>query len=496
VRAVHWLRSDLRLDDNRALAEACRRARQLALVFVLDPALLASERAGAPRVRFLLDCLARLAADLEARGSRLVVRRGEPVRELARVLDESGAELLVWNRDYSPFAKARDARVEREAARRGVRAESFKDRVAFESGEVRTKDGKAFSVYTPFRNAWRLRWSQAPEEPERVAKLPPPIPGLASLPLPAPETLAPGAACAELPTGGEAAARRRLERFLEKHAASYAEQRDLPAEDATSRLSPYLRFGAISVRRCLEAAFERARERHGRESVQKWIDELLWRDFYAAILDAHPHVLRGAYRREYDAVRWNDDREGFAAWCEGRTGYPIVDAGMRQLAASGWMHNRVRMLTASFLAKDLLVDWRLGERFFYRGLVDGDPASNNGGWQWAASTGTDPQPWFRIFNPVSQGRRFDPDGAYVRRFLPELRSVDDDFVHAPWLAPSPPRGYPAPIVDHAERRAEALRRFEAVKRRGPRSLVDGFDAGSGDVRDSGEPRGGGTGDAA
>ncbi len=465
---MHWLRSDLRLDDNRALGEACRRARELAVVFVLDDALLASERTGPPRVRFLLDCLARLAADLEARGSRLVLRRGEPVREIGRLLEESGAELLVWNRDYSPFAKARDARMEREAAKRGIRAESFKDRVGFESGEVRTKEGGGFSVYTPYRNAWRLAWSHAPEEPEPAPKLPPPIPGLASDALPTPDALGFGADAAELPTGGEAAARRRLDAFLEKHAARYAERRDLPGEDGTSRLSPYLRFGAISIRRCLAAGFERARERHGRESVQRWIDELLWRDFYHAVLDRHPHVARGAFRPEYDAVRRNDDPAAFRAWCEGRTGYPIVDAGMRQLAATGWMHNRVRMVAASFLAKDLLVDWRLGERFFYRRLVDGDPASNNGGWQWAASTGTDAQPWFRIFNPVAQGRRFDPDGSYVRRFLPELRSVEDDFVHAPWRAPDPPRDYPAPIVDHAQRGAEALRRYEAVKGRGRR----------------------------
>jgi deoxyribodipyrimidine photo-lyase len=471
MRAIHWLRSDLRLDDNRALGEAARRASELAVVFVLDDALLASERTGAPRVRFLRDGLARLAADLEARGSRLVLRRGDPAREIAKLLDETGAALLTWNRDASPFAKARDARVEREAAARGVRAESFKDRVAYEAGEVLTKDGRAFSVYTPYRNAWRLRWSREPEEPERAPKLPPPVGGLASRPLPTPKDLGFDDAAAELPTAGEAAARRRLDAFLEKQVAAYAERRDLPAEDGTSRLSPYLRFGMISIRRCLEAAFERAKERHGREGVQKWIDELVWREFYHAILESSPHVTRGAQRPEYDRIRWNDDPAALAAWCEGRTGYPIVDAGMRQLARTGWMHNRVRMVAASFLVKDLLLDWRLGERFFYRQLVDGDPASNNGGWQWAASTGTDAQPWFRIFNPVSQGRRFDPEGAYVRRWLPELRNIEEHIVHAPWLSESPPRDYPGPIVDHAERRAEALRRFQAVKgrarRRGP-----------------------------
>jgi deoxyribodipyrimidine photo-lyase len=465
TRVVHWLRSDLRLDDNLALGEAAARAGELAVVFVLDPALLRSERTGAPRVRFLLEGLARLGADLETRGSRLVVRRGDAVSEVARVLEETRAELLTWNRDYSPFAKARDARMEREAAARGTRTLPCKDRVAFESGEVLTREGGAFSVYTPYRKAWRLRWSREPEEPEALRRLPPPISGLASGELPSAAELGLGDDGPELPPAGEAAARGRLGAFLESGAARYAERRDLPAEDGTSRLSPYLRFGMISIRRCFEAAFERARERHGRASLQKWIDELIWRDFYAAILDRHPHVVRGAQRREYDAVRWNEDPAALAAWSEGRTGYPIVDAGMRQLAATGWMHNRVRMVAASFFVKDLLLDWRLGERFFYQRLVDGDPASNNGGWQWAASTGTDAQPWFRIFNPVAQGRRFDPEGSYVRRWVPELRNVDEDYVHAPWLAPSPPRDYPPPVVDHPERRAEALRRFEAVKRR-------------------------------
>jgi deoxyribodipyrimidine photo-lyase len=462
MRTVHWLRSDLRLDDNRALCDAAASASELAVVFVLDDRLLASERTGAPRVRFLLDCLARLAGDLAARGSRLVLRRGDPAGEIARVLEETRAERLVWNRDYSPFAKRRDERVVREAEKRGVRCESFKDRVIFEAGEVTTKERKPFAVYTPYRNAWRLRFAHAPEEPERLGKLPPPIDGLASLGVPSAEECGFGGDETKIPTGGEAAARRRLDAFLEQQVAGYAEARDFPARDGTSRLSPYLRFGAISIRRCVLSAFERSKERHGRESVQKWIDELVWRDFYAGILDRNPHVTKGAHRREYDAVRWNDDPNAFAAWCAGRTGYPIVDAGMRQLAETGWMHNRVRMIAASFLVKDLLLDWRLGEGFFYRRLVDGDPASNNGGWQWAASTGTDAQPWFRIFNPVSQGEKFDPDGSYVRRFVPELAHCEDDFVHAPWRAEAPPRDYPAPIVDHAERRAEALRRFQAV----------------------------------
>jgi deoxyribodipyrimidine photo-lyase len=463
MRAVHWLRADLRLDDNRGLLAAAARASELAVVFVLDEGLLASARTGAPRVRFLLDGLARLAADLEAAGQRLVLRRGDPVREIARVLEESRAELLVWNRFESRYARRRDARVEREAARLRASVETYKDRVALETDEVRKRDGTPFAVYTAFRKAWRLRWSEAPEEPQPARRLPPPIPALASEPLPAAAALGFAGDATQLPAAGEAAARRRLDSFLGHAVARYREQRDRPAEDGTSRLSPYLRFGMLSPRRAFAAAFARARERGGGAGVQKWIDELVWREFYVSILDANPHVANGAQRRELDGLRWNDDPAAFAAWREGRTGYSFVDAAMRQLAEVGWVHNRARMVVASFLSKDLLLDWRLGERFFYQRLVDGDPASNNGGWQWAASTGTDAQPWFRVFNPVLQGRKFDPDGAYVRRYVPELRDVPLEHLHAPWRAPRPPAGYPAPIVDHAERRAEALRRYRAVQ---------------------------------
>jgi deoxyribodipyrimidine photo-lyase len=252
---------------------------------------------------------------------------------------------------------------------------------------------------------------------------------------------------------------RRLDRFLETAVGRYHERRDRPDLDATSRLSPYLRFGAISVRHCFARAEEAAHAEPAlQRGVAKWLDELVWREFYSAILEEHPRVLRENHRRAYDAVVWNEDPDGFEAWCEGRTGYPIVDAGMRQLRATGWMHKRVRRIVASFLTKDLVIDWRMGERFFLERLVDGDPASNNGGWQWAASTGTDAQPYFRIFNPVAQARRWDPQGRYVRRWLPELGEVADAHVHAPWEG-GLPADYPPPIVDHAEQRELALERF-------------------------------------
>ncbi len=465
MRAIHWFRHDLRLRDNGALTAACSAATELVPLFVLDDARLHGDRSGSPRTRFLLDCLAHLDRELAARGSRLVVRRGDPAEVVARLLDETGASLLTFGRAYAPAAAGRDARVRAAAARAGARVIESKDHVVFESGEVLSTQGRPFAVYTPYRRAWERAHQASPQTPLPVPKLPPAPAGLASLPLPdAPED------GVLLPTGGEAAALRRLERFLDAAVRDYARLRDVPAEDATSRLSPWLRFGAISARTCIHVAREVAAvEPAASEGAAKWVDELVWRDFYWAVLAENPHVATGNYRRELDSLRWNDDEEGFRAWCEGRTGYPIVDAGMRQLARTGWMHNRVRMIVASFLTKDLGIDWRRGEEFFYRRLVDGDPASNNGGWQWAASTGTDAQPYFRIFNPVSQGERFDPDGRYVRRFVPELAKVDDRFVHRPFEAPAPPGDYPAPIVSHAERRVQALQRYERARREAGRT---------------------------
>jgi deoxyribodipyrimidine photo-lyase len=465
--AIHWFRNDLRLRDNTALAEACARADALLPVFVLDERLLASPALGAPRVRFLLDCLARLAADLEARGRRLVVRRGDPARVLPQLARESHAQLVTWNRDTTPFAARRDARVRAALERAGVASVEAADRVIFEASEVRTRQGGAFSVFTPYRRAWHARLAEDPRRPRPAPKLPGPAPRVASEPLPSAEALGFGGDAAELPTGGEAAAQRRLARFLAEAVGRYAEDRDRPAVDGTSRLSPHLRFGTLSPRECVHAALEAAAaEPRLARGAEKWVDELVWREFYAALLEREPRLLREPQRREYATLAWNDDEQALAAWREGRTGFPIVDAGMRQLLATGWMHNRVRMLAASFLVKDLLLDWREGERWFLQRLVDGDPASNDGGWQWCASTGSDAAPYFRIFNPTSQGERFDPDGAYVRRFVPELRGAPDRFVHRPAQAPQPPRGYPAPIVDHAERREVALERYrEALRRR-------------------------------
>jgi len=393
------------------------------------------------------------------------VRYGLPERVLPEVVRECEATHVTWSRDYTPFALRRDARVREALKRMGARVVERSDRLVFD--DVRKGDGSAYSVYGAYRRAWMRRISADPVHAHAAPRLPPTPHGVGSNGIPDVSACvdAPGDP-ARLPTGGEQAAARRLATFLERHARDYARLRDVPALDGTSRLSPYLRFGAISVRRCIEQARELARaEPRARELARKWVDELVWREFYATLLAAHPRVLRGSFRSEFDAFAWNDDERGFSAWQQGRTGYPIVDAGMRQLLETGWMHNRVRMITASFLVKDLLCDWRRGERHFFARLVDGDPASNNGGWQWTAGTGTDAQPFFRIFNPTAQGERFDPEGDYVRHWVPELGRLPGAAAHRPWDAPLAAPDYPPPIVDHAARRALALERLAAVRRR-------------------------------
>jgi deoxyribodipyrimidine photo-lyase len=464
MRAIHWFRNDLRLQDNTALAAAAQ-ADQLAMVFVIDPKLMQGPSAGAPRVRFLHGCLDRLKADVEKRGQRLILRRGDPLVEMPRLLRECRLDLLTFNRDYSPYARRRDEKVRRAALEAGVRVKDFKDRVVFEAEEIRSQKGEPYRVYTPFRKAWLRRWrTEGPPGMSRL-KLPSPIPGVRSEPLSAAAPARLLQDVTEIPVPAEAAASRRLERFLDGQIAAYHVNRDYPAVDGTSRLSPYLRFGAISIRTCFLSAMEAAREKGSRKGAGVWIDELVWREFYSAILMENPHVLKRSFRPEYEKVRWNHDPKAFKAWSEGRTGYPFVDAAMRQLRRTGWMHNRARMVVASFLTKDLLLDWRRGERLFMHRLVDGDPASNNGGWQWAASTGTDAQPYFRVFNPVLQGERFDPEGKYVKQSVPELGALPPKLVHRPWKFHSPPASYPRPIVDHGERRLEAIERFREAKAR-------------------------------
>ncbi len=462
---IHWFRRDLRLRDNTALARAAAAAERLVPVFILDDAILGRRDTGASRVRFLLGCLEELAAGLAERGSRLVVLRGDPAEVLVQVARSAGATSVHWNKDYEPFARSRDTRVSEMLGAAGVRAYAWKDQVLFEESEILTGQRRPYTVFTPYARVWRTQKTIAPVG---VPTLPPLPVGLGSLPVvPLPDATTLGfASAAALPTPGEAAAHARLPEFARDGLADYAEQRNIPGHAGTSGLSPYLRFGAISVRTVHAAASGRGL------GARTFTTELAWRDFYQQILFHHPNVERQAFKPAMRTLAWENDRDLFAAWQRGETGYPIVDAAMRQLRATGWMHNRCRMIVASFLTKDLLIDWRWGERHFMRELVDGDLAANNGGWQWSASTGTDAQPWFRIFNPVSQGEKFDPDGDYVRRWVPELAEVGNRWIHHPWDLPTADatsaglvlgRTYPARVVLHEKRRPRALAMYGATR---------------------------------
>jgi len=493
VRVLHWFRKDLRLDDNTALAAAARDAAgDVVPFYASDPAWFVRADIAPTRIRFVLAALTELSASIAARGSRLALAHGDPADVLPRAARAANADAVYWNDEYEPELRARDDRVERALHAAGVQAKRFHDRLLAPPGLVLNGTGKPYTVYTAFRNACEaLPLAEPLARVERLARHELPSPRLATL-----ERLGFAEPASEPWPAGESHAHRRLQRFLggtgkEPGAglARYAAERDLPAVPATSQLSADLKFGTIGVRRVAHGVLAAA-ERDGRlrEHADKFVEELRWRDFFAHVLWHFPHVEHGAFRPEFDRLRWQGSEAWFDAWCQGLTGYPIVDAGMRELAATGLMHNRVRMIVASFLTKDLLIDWRRGERWFMTHLVDGDLASNNGGWQWAAGTGTDAAPYFRIFNPVTQGLKFDPVGRYVRRWCPELMLVTDDWIHHPWDAPRPAPGaappalaeagvtlgkdYPLPIVDHAEQRERALAMYAAVKARHRRSRPD------------------------
>ncbi len=462
--ALLWLRRDLRLHDHPALAAALGSGARVVPVFVLDPRLLHGPRASANRTWFLLESLRELAEGLAARGAPLIVRSGKPEDVIPALAAEAAASDVFASRDVSPFARARDRAVGEALVAAGQSFHLLRGLLVAEPEEVRTVDGRPLTVFTPFSRRWAAveRRALVPA-PAAIPSLP--AGSLASEDLPA--SPAPTADVALLPHPGEAAARERLARWAGAAGLrAYADGRNRLDVEGTSRLSADLKVGTLSPLEVLLAV-----EGPG-DGRRVFVSELAWREFYAHVLWHFPHVVRGAYRPAFDAVPWADDPTGLAAWREGRTGYPVVDAAMRQLAASGWMHNRARMIAASFLAKDLLVDWRRGEDHFMTHLVDGDVASNNGGWQWTAGTGTDAAPYFRIFNPVSQGRRFDPDGTYVRRWVPELAGMPDAHVHEPWMAPGHVqaaagcvigRDYPAPIVDHAAARQRTLAAYAATK---------------------------------
>jgi deoxyribodipyrimidine photo-lyase len=455
--------------DHPALAVAVKEARatdgSVLPVFVLDPRL--GSTSGANRLAFLYDALRSLQRD----GVPLVIRLGDPVREIAALAEEIGATRVHASADFGPYGRARDHAVAAALDAANKTLVLTGSPYVIDPGTVRKGDGTPFKVFTPFKRVWEVEARHAAPGPRLDAHLVPWWRDVVSEEIPRrPSTTAAG-----LPEATEAAAHQRLDQFLDANLHGYDANRNDPAADATSRLSADLKYGLLHPRQIMPSL------RHGGTGPDVFRSELCWREFYADVLWHRPETARHALVTAMEDMRVDagptaDER--FDAWCLGRTGFPFIDAGMRQLLAEGWMHNRVRMAVASFLVKDLHLDWRRGAAWFMRHLVDGDLASNQHGWQWTAGTGTDASPYFRVFNPISQGKKFDPHGIYVRRYVPELVTVPDKFVHEPWLAPTgeptslfddagapTASSYPAPIVDHAAERIESLARYAEVRGR-------------------------------
>jgi deoxyribodipyrimidine photo-lyase len=446
--AVMWFRRDLRLADNPALLDACRSDGVLPL-FVLDPALWGP--AGPSRRWYLAHSLTALDASLGSIGGGLSVLQGDPVEQVLAAAREVGATRVHVAADYGPYGRRRDSAVEQALAGAGIDLVRTGSPYAVAPDRVRNGSGRPYQVFTPFSRGWLEHgWRDPVEAPKGATWL-----SLAgAVDIPDPEL----PAGLVLPEAGEEAARKAWSGYVAERLGDYDAHRDRPDLDRTSHMSMRLKWGEIHPRTLLADL----RDRPGK-AVATYRKELGWREFYADVLFQQPRTAREYLREEFARMEYDEPGEQFAAWCEGRTGYPIVDAGMRQLRSIGWMHNRVRMIVASFLVKDLHVEWQHGARHFMHWLVDADLASNQHGWQWTAGCGTDPAPYFRIFNPTTQGQKFDPDGAYVRRWVPELADVDAKHLHQPWTLPGgPPEGYPEPIVDHKAERAVALARYERV----------------------------------
>lgn len=455
---IHWFRRDLRITDNTGFAAALASCEVVVCVYILSSWQGTHRWTGPMRQEFLCGCLKSLRSNLRSLGGDLIIREGDPVEVLSALINETGATRLTFNRDPDPHGRAVERRLAKELSR--ISIEGFKDAYIHEGDEVLTATNEPYRVFTPYARAWhKCPKPQLHDRPRSMKTLPNipslPLPGLDHWKLTSTGTIL---------EAGEKAARKRLTRFLENGIADYARMRNTPAGTTTSRISQDLRFGLLSPREVYQRCLQKSAELDpaGRKGAESFISELIWREFYMAILWHFPEVLEHEFNPKYRNMHWPGDIKNLSRWTNGETGYPIVDAAMRQLATTGFMHNRTRMITAMFLTKDLHLDWRLGESVFMQKLVDGEIASNNGGWQWSAGTGADAAPYFRIQNPWTQTARYDPNGTYIKEWVPELRNVEPKLFQSPPADGKPlAKGYPAPIVDHAEARQITLDLFQA-----------------------------------
>jgi len=460
---IWWIRRDIRLHDNQTLQAALEDAQHLVPLFIIEPQLMSD---AAPKRRsFLLAALSDLDQQLRQRGSQLIVRQGPAKEALNTLMTELDDAEIFAHEDFSPFARQRDAEIKE---RFGL--DLTPGVLLRHPTSILKDDGDPYVVYTPYKNKWYEEPLPTPANCLPIPDSLPPLPEkieTENLPI-AEETVS------DFP-GTSQEAQKRLSDFIANDIHAYESRRDRLDLEGTSRLSPYLRFGLISVREAFaqaQIAYIQAQKDQDRSEIRTWMDELVWREFYTAILYHFPRVMDGPFREDYENIRWRDAQEDLQAWQQGQTGYPIVDACMRQLLKTGWMHNRGRMIVASFLTKDLLINWQLGEAWFMANLVDGDPAANNGGWQWSAGTGTDAAPYFRIFNPVLQSQKHDPEGEYIAKWVPELRDLPVKFRHEPWKMRAQEakeynfmlgEDYPQRIVDHKFARERTLNAYKSAR---------------------------------
>ncbi len=462
-RVIHWFRRDLRVTDNTALSHACNESDEIVPVYILSRWKNHHPWTGPNRQEFLCGCLESLSKNLEAIGGRLIVRAGDPVQELEKLVHETRAKAIYFNRGTDPYSVKVQQQLERVSEELQIQIFNYKDTTIFEPNEVLNKEGRPFRVFTAYAKAWHRLGKPSPSTKIRNLQTPSAV---SSLLLP---TLDHWGLTSEskIIWAGEKAARKRLANFLNRAIKVYRDKRNLLGEHMTSRLSQDLRFGTLSPRELFASCLEAAKEVSAtiRQSVNSYVNELIWREFYMQILAHFPTVLDRDFSDQFPDLQWDENDSFFQRWCEGCTGFPIVDAGMRELNATGFMHNRVRMIVAMFLTKDLHIHWKKGEQYFMQKLVDGDIAVNNGGWQWCAGTGADAAPYFRIQNPWHQTKSYDPCGKYIKTWVPELKDVDAiRFTKPPTdrLA----KDYPLPVVDHAIERLETLDRFNRARRGG------------------------------